>query len=193
MRNEAQWRLSDKLHAFLKEHVYASKYADWEMKEIRDKARQATHGDLEFIRGKQAAYVDEKAYSSVWDGCLVEVIQDVETKDLGWLFTLDSCTHLICGYYATKDGAEPKWVYKIEWKAVKDTYLYLCEKDSLPHRVTNRGYGKTIFAVVPWRTLAGHMELLWPPDRRLCSCGAVALEGGTECKDCHGANSVWDK
>ena len=198
MRNESEWKLSEKLHAFLCDHVYSVKYADWEMREIRDKARQATHGDLEFIRGKHAAYVDEKAYSSVWDGCLVEVIQDVETKDLGWLFTLDSCTHLICGYYESRDAEDPQIVYKMPWPELREKYWTLCEKKGLWHKGTGNGYGKTIFTKIPWPDVPG-LEILYSSGDTVgkkCSCCGVSHTGkwsGDRCELCSAAEAGWQE
>ena len=192
MRNEAEWNLSDKLHAFLCDHVYAVKYAEWTMTKIDDKARQRTHGDLKFVRGESVAYIDEKAYASVWDGCLIELIQDIDTKDLGWLFTLDHCTHLICGYYPSRDAPEPQEVYKIPWLKLRGKYWELCERDGLWHKGTANGYGKTLFAKIPWDDVPD-LEVLWPgstPGK--CSvCGAHVYKDGM-CEDCAIAEEGWN-
>jgi len=106
-RNEQQWALAGKFSQFLESTIYPVRFKGWQRERINDAARQRTHGDMRFWCQGGEAFVDEKAFSSVWDCCLVELVQDLRTQDMGWFYDLTACTHLMLGYYQERTEAEP--------------------------------------------------------------------------------------
>jgi hypothetical protein len=92
-RNEQQWALAGKFSQFLESTIYPVRFKGWQRERINDAARQRTHGDMRFWCQGGEAFVDEKAFSSVWDCCLVKLVQDVRTQDMGWFYDLTACTH----------------------------------------------------------------------------------------------------
>lgn len=162
MRHEKQRKLEAKLSAFLDGVVYPVRFRGWQWSRITDSARQRTHGDVEFRRGSDRRYVDEKAYSSLWSGCLLELIQDVPSRDMGWYYTLTHCTHLVCGYFDGWDKAVPQIVYKIDLPRLRSIYCELCKTTrEVRHDMSSQNYGITVFGKVPWRYLKDACEVIW--------------------------------
>ena len=174
MNNKRERGLEMKLQVFLEEDIYSPR--EWIATRITDKAGQERKGDVEIRRGNGIMLVDEKAYAKPWDGCLVELIQDMLTGDLGWFYKLTEATHLICGYY-DGDGDAPKIVYIIDWKRLRRQCIAWWREKKEEYRrlmFSDGGWGVTAFIVIPWEILLREnmAYVLWPKRE---------LEGGELC------------
>jgi len=161
-RNEREWALADRFSEFADEYIYPSRWPRARIEKIADRDSQRTDGDKRLVLPEATYCVDEKAYSTLWDGCLVELIQDVPTKNMGWFYDLERCDYLICGYYIDS-SPRPGVVYKVIWDELKARYVELAIAKAQGIRLLHspRGYGLTVFAKIPWGDLTGICETLY--------------------------------
>ena len=93
--------------------------------------------------------IDEKARQGDFNDCLVEIIQDMKTGKLGWLFGKKDW--ILYGSWADKETAYPSSLYLIKSKELKQ---YINDKDGFTKTcISKKGWGITWNIVFFWNDL----------------------------------------
>lgn len=112
----------------------------WQCKRI-DGKENIKYDCLIKIKGKWIK-IQEKAASFVYDGCLIELTQDIKTNSRGWLYTCQADYIL----YKILDN-----FYWINMRKLKNHIKIFGENyDAF---ISNKGWGKTLFTIVPWEII----------------------------------------
>jgi len=138
-----------------------------------DRTDQHMRGDVRVQDASGAGWnYDEKAFGVVWNGLLVELLQDSTPNahgkpgSLGWFYELTECDYLLCGYYRHSGAAEPAEVYRVSLRRLRAFFAKLVHTSG-PTRshamLTDKGFGITLGAVLPWPLLLanGCVELVY--------------------------------
>jgi hypothetical protein len=117
--------------------------------------------DLFLERNGRSLRVEEKAEAILRPNFCFELIQDVKTKNMGWIYDLRA--DLIIYIFWNVEAVKPFIVYKVNWQTCKTFCL-----DNLadyPLKINNRGFGLTIFSIIPWRELMHEKiaEIIYAP------------------------------
>ena len=90
--------------------------------------------------------IEEKIIRHVWDNLSVELIQDIKTNNLGWIYT---CKADILHWVMCNNG-EPKVIYRVLFLPFKEWYLENC-KNYNPNtfRIEPEGWGLTLHQLIP--------------------------------------------
>ena len=93
--------------------------------------------------------VDEKAIRKEWNDCLVEIIQDIKTKNWGWFF--GDKDWILYGSWTDIESNYPSSLYLIKSKELND---YICGLEGLIEtRISKKGWGNTYNIVLQWDIL----------------------------------------
>lgn len=104
--------------------------------------------ELEVFVG-QCVRVDEKARIKDYGDCLVEIIQDIRTGNLGWLF--GEKDYIFYGSWDNIDDIEPTSLYSINSEKLK-SYIYgLSGNPEI--RISKSGWGITWNIALEWDEL----------------------------------------
>ena len=123
---------------------------NWQM--IQDNIDSNSKNDwdvkLETFVG-QFTTIDEKARKGEFDDLLVEMIQDVKTGSLGWLF--GDKDWILYGSWVVIESVWPSSLYLVKSKELKD---YICELDGFIETcISKKGWGITWNLVFDWQNL----------------------------------------
>jgi hypothetical protein len=88
--------------------------------------------------------IEEKAASYDYGGCLVELTQDLETNDKGWLYTCEADYLLF------------KMLDKLYWVDMNKLKVHMreCGAD-YESKISTKGWGQTLFVIIPWSIIIG--------------------------------------
>jgi hypothetical protein len=104
--------------------------------------------ELEVFVG-QCLKIDEKARIGDYGDCLVEIIQDMKTGKLGWLF--GDKDYIFYGSWDNPEDTYPSSLYSIKSSLLKK---YICELSGNPMiRISKKGWGNTWNIVLDWDNL----------------------------------------
>lgn len=125
------------------------------------KSDQARFGDVRVdIPNLGPVNYDEKVYSKLWDGLLVELLQASEPDangqptSLGWFYHLGRCHYLLCGYYREIGDERPAVVYRVDLPRLRSLYRrLLVVSKRRPAVISIKGYGVTVAVVLAWDLL----------------------------------------
>ena len=103
---------------------------------------------LEVFAG-QYVTVDEKAIRGEWNSFLVEIIQDMTTGNLGWLFGYKDW--ILFGSWADLENNCPSSLYLVKSKELKN---YICEFEGfIKTCISKKGWGITWNLKLEWQEL----------------------------------------
>ena len=108
--------------------------------------------------------IDDKEYcieekyllTEPFERCLIEIIQDIETADLGWFYHVDchSLVWVYCGRDNGRDGAKPTppiEIHSIGWKKLKRYILEKMKTETwASFNICAKNYGTTLNYPVGW-------------------------------------------
>jgi hypothetical protein len=123
------------------------KQKGFDVKEITGKENR--NFDLILSKDGKSYNVEEKALRKMYDvpSFIFEIVQDVKTKNWGWIY---DC-HADYIFYIFWGENRPIFIYKIIWEKV---FHYILGKlDKYPLRISKKGFGLTIFSVIPFQEL----------------------------------------
>lgn len=145
--------LENKFSLFCDENIY--KKRDYEITKLTTKEDQERYGDKKLIRNGTIKYCDEKVASYIHKNMVIELIQCIENKSLGWWFSLCDCDYLVYGYYKNKNDELPEIVYLVKWKKLKKYIIKQCNENSsyVKAGYTSKNYGITFNIYYPWEVL----------------------------------------
>jgi len=86
--------------------------------------------------------IQEKAASFDYGGCLVELTQDIDTNNKGWLYTCQA------DYILFKMVDDFYWIHMEKLKDHMRKY-----GGDYNYFITNKGWGKTLYTIIPWRII----------------------------------------
>jgi hypothetical protein len=105
--------------------------------------------DLKLKKDGKEYAVEEKAQRKLYDSMCFEIVQDVKTKNWGWIY--DCRADRIIYIFWNEEKKEPYTIYKIDWKPCFDFVIQNIKK--YPLRISDTGWGITIFSIIPWINL----------------------------------------
>ena len=103
---------------------------------------------LEIFAG-EFKLVDEKVVQSEWNNCLVEIIQDIKTKNWGWL--LGEKDWILYSTWADIEADSPSGLYLIKSKELKDHVLSL--RGIIKMAISQKGWGHSWNVIFEWDDL----------------------------------------
>lgn len=89
--------------------------------------------------------IQEKVASFDYDGCLVELMQDIETNNKGWLYTCQA------DYILFKMPDNLYWINTNKLKTHMRKF-----GENYDTFISNKGWGKTLFAIIPWEIISNN-------------------------------------
>lgn len=116
------------------------KFRGWEVKRITGIANK-NYDCLLGIGGKWYK-VEEKSQEREWDCLLVEIIQDTETNDPGWLY------YTKADYLFYEVGEN---IYAIEVEKLRG--FVGRHEDKFETKFSKKGWGRTKFILIPWEVI----------------------------------------
>ena len=119
-------------------------------------------GDLILKYKGRKIRIEEKARKKYYPDFLFEIVQDVNTKNWGWIYDV-AADYIV--YIFWKEN-EPEKIYKLNWQLCKKYILENLEHYKL--KISKKGFGITIFCTVTWDELITQKiaELIYPPPER---------------------------
>ena len=127
-------------------------YMGWDVVErIRDKNRQETMGDVIISYNENHYCIDEKTASYCHADMVIELIQDLETFNIGWFFKLKKCDGIIYIYFNKE--REIEIVYSVKFQQLKQYIFKITKKEKVHTGITNKNFGCTLNIYYPWQTL----------------------------------------
>jgi hypothetical protein len=103
---------------------------------------------LEVFAG-QFVLVDEKAIRKEWNDLLVEIIQDLETGNLGWFYSKKDW--ILYGSWGNIENTYPTSLYMIKSKELKE---YINSLDGfIKTCISKKGWGITYSLILNWEVL----------------------------------------
>ena len=104
---------------------------------------------LEVFAGKYIT-VDEKAVRGEYNKCLVEIIQDIKTANLGWFY--GNSERILWGNWRQVENVYPSSLYLIDHKKLAD-YIVLIKEGFVNTWIDKKGWGNTLNLVIDWKIL----------------------------------------
>jgi hypothetical protein len=145
MRNEKEFALEEKGRRWSIPFYQSKGYL---VQEVTGKANREK--DLILERDGRKINVEEKCIRyGEYNDFVFEIVQDVMTKNWGWIY--DVLADVIIFIIWDDRHDLPRIVYKVKWLTCKK-FVFDNLKD-YPLRKSLKGYGFTIFAVIPWTPL----------------------------------------
>ena len=102
--------------------------------------------DLELSKDNITKKYEEKYRDTDWGDFAIELVQDLETSNLGWFFYTEAD---YINYIIVKD--KPTTIYVVDWKKFKEYFL----KDIKRFKcfVSRKGFGITLNAEIRWEDI----------------------------------------
>jgi len=94
--------------------------------------------------------IEEKTRLTYYPDFCVEIIQDMNTWRLGWLFYCDA--NYVAYAYANEEYKQYLG-YRIDWPLFKDWYIKNESHDIGGFKISEKGWGKTVVRNIPWTHL----------------------------------------
>lgn len=123
---------------------------NWQVAEDNINSNQKNDWDvrLEIFVGTYL-FVDEKAIRGEWNNFLVEIIQDLESGNLGWIFGKKDW--ILYGSWDNLEEIRPASLYLVKSKELKE-YIYKL-KGFIKTCISHKGWGITWNIVLDWNDL----------------------------------------
>lgn len=123
----------------------------WEIIDDNIVSNRTTSWDVRVKNDIGVITIDEKARTGVWNDLLVEVLQDVETGNLGWVYKFKD--YYLYGMW--EDEIKPEKLYWIDANKLKEFVgeNFMKFLDNNEYNISEKGWGKTFFITAKWNDL----------------------------------------
>lgn len=107
-------------------------------------------------KGNRRELIEEKFRGAVWDDVLVEIVQDLASGDLGWLY---HCQSDYLHYFMCPNWQYIEAMYRIKWQPFRKWLI----EEYMPNRrlkfvISRQGYGLTLNISVPLRDIPDDLK-----------------------------------
>jgi len=92
--------------------------------------------------------IEEKSFNSLWDGLLVELIEDLKTGDLGWFYQTRA-DKIIYAFFINEEAKIPHSVYEVSVPTMRNYVNENIKELIKKAKICDKGYGTTLFVVIP--------------------------------------------
>ncbi len=92
--------------------------------------------------------IEEKSFNTIWDGLLVELVEDLTTGDLGWYYQTKA-DKIIYSFFENETKQEPSTIYVLAVPEMKKYVMENIKQLISKAKISDKGYGKTLFVVIP--------------------------------------------